>query len=133
MEGGPPPRHDGFGLTRPSVRPPAADGFPPSFSDEGTHLVNVAVSDTDQFLEEIQGSLKTLLKGGGLAVIGVVLRRFLNLLYIIVITAVLGADGFGAYMLLVGVATTMTVVATMGHGQGTMRFVAQHRAGGRAD
>ena len=64
--------------------------------------------------------------------LGVILRRFLGLAYIVILTTYLGAGGYGIYMLLFGAVTIMTVIAAMGLDQGTMRFVAQHRAGGRA-
>lgn len=65
--------------------------------------------------------------------VGVVLLRLLGVVYIFVLTTFLGPGGFGDYMLLVGAITIMTEVAGMGLGQGTMRFIAQHIAGGRDD
>ena len=92
-----------------------------------------ATSDADRLIDELQSYLRTLLRGGGLAILGVVLRRFLGVAYIFILTTYLGAGGYGTYMLLVGAVTIMTTVAAMGLDQGVMRFVAQQRAGGSAD
>jgi len=96
-------------------------------------IVEEAISDADRLIDELQSYLRTLLRGGGLAMLGVILRRFLGVAYMALLITFLGAGGYGSYMLLVGAVTIMMAVAAMGLGQGTMRFVAQHRAGGRAD
>ncbi|MDV2495156.1 MAG: flippase [bacterium] len=90
-------------------------------------------SGADQLSDELQRSLRTLFRGGGLAVAGAVLRRLFGIISIIIFTTFLGAGGFGAYMLLFGAVTIMSVIAAMGLAPGTMRFVVQKRAEGRAD
>ncbi|MDA2916249.1 flippase [Nitrospinae bacterium AH_259_B05_G02_I21] len=64
---------------------------------------------------------------------GTVLRRLFGIISIIIFTTFLGAGGFGAYMLLLGAVTIMSVIAAMGLAPGTMRFVVQKRTEGQAD
>ncbi len=95
--------------------------------------VRETVLHEDQLSDELQGLLRTLFRGGGLAMAGAVLRRLFGIISIIIFTTFLGAGGFGAYMLLLGAVIIMSVVAAMGLGQGTMRFVVQKRTEGQAD
>lgn len=90
-------------------------------------------SHEDQLSDELQRLLRTLFRGGGLAMAGAVLRRLFGIITIIIFTTFLGAGGFGAYMLLLGAVIIMSVVAAMGLGQGTMKFVVQKRTEGQAD
>lgn len=89
--------------------------------------------EADRLIDELQGRLRTLLRGGGLTIGGVVLRRLLAVVYVVILTGFLGASGYGAYVLLLSAVSILAVVATMGLQQGTMRFVSKLRAGEMAE